>query len=156
MYCRKTDRNQYKGSFHVEHYKPKNRFPELVNEYNNLFYACATCNQFKGDYWSDEKPLQVLNPCDHVMSHHLMFSHELVEKLTPQGEFNIELLRLNNNESILFRREAIGSILSLIKIVFSLKNSNYEDAREGINLAVMMLVELTQHDEDKIRRVLKV
>lgn len=45
-------------NFHVEHYRPKSkkRFPHLINDIKNLFYACAICNSFKGDDW----------PCDDV------------------------------------------------------------------------------------------
>lgn len=156
VYCRKTDLHQDKGSFHVEHYKPKRQFPELINEYSNLFYACASCNRYKGNYWSDDKLKQALNPCYHVMSHNLVFLKELVAGRTSQGEFNIELLRLNNDESILYRKDTIETVLSLVKIVLTLKDINTEKARNDIERVVIMLVKLTYHDKDKIRRVLKV
>lgn len=38
-------------NFHVEHYRPKKKFPALINEFSNLFFACAICNTFKGDDW---------------------------------------------------------------------------------------------------------
>ena len=38
-------------NFHVEHYRPKSKFPTLENAYNNLFYSCAICNAFKGNDW---------------------------------------------------------------------------------------------------------
>ena len=62
VYCRKSDYDQDPGAFHVEHYRPKNlnQFPKLINEYANLFYACAACNRFKGNYWNDEKSKKVL------------------------------------------------------------------------------------------------
>ena len=41
-------------NFHVEHYRPKARFPELIDSFSNLFYACAICNTFKGNDWPDE------------------------------------------------------------------------------------------------------
>lgn len=41
-------------NFHVEHYKPQSAFPELRNEYSNLFYACGICNSFKSDDWPTE------------------------------------------------------------------------------------------------------
>jgi 5-methylcytosine-specific restriction endonuclease McrA len=41
-------------NFHVEHFRPKSRFEKLENNYQNLFYACAICNSFKGDDWPGE------------------------------------------------------------------------------------------------------
>jgi hypothetical protein len=41
-------------SFHVEHYKPKSKFVDLEKEFENLFYACAICNRFKGNDWPRE------------------------------------------------------------------------------------------------------
>lgn len=41
-------------NFHVEHYKPQSKFPELKNDYANLFYACGICNSFKSDDWPTE------------------------------------------------------------------------------------------------------
>ena len=156
MYCRKTDRHQDIGSFHVEHYMPKSRFPELINEYSNLFYACALCNRHKGNYWSDDVSKRVLNPCDHVMSSHLVFSVEVVEERTTQGKFNIELLRLNNDESISYRKDTIDHVLFLINLVHILKDSDHENAVEGINRAVLMLARLTYKTENRIRNVLNV
>lgn len=37
--------------YHIEHYRPRARFPELANEYSNLFYACCICNLYKSDDW---------------------------------------------------------------------------------------------------------
>jgi hypothetical protein len=41
-------------NFHVEHWRPKARFPYLENDYANLFYACGICNSFKGDDWPND------------------------------------------------------------------------------------------------------
>ncbi|MDP8269001.1 MAG: HNH endonuclease [Candidatus Tenebribacter davisii] len=40
--------------FHIEHYKPQSKFPELINNYNNLFYSCPICNRFKSNDWPNE------------------------------------------------------------------------------------------------------
>lgn len=41
-------------NFHVEHYRPKSRRPDLRDVYSNLFFACAICNVLKGDDWPAE------------------------------------------------------------------------------------------------------
>lgn len=37
--------------FHVEHYRPKSKFPNLQKVYSNLYYACPICNIYKGADW---------------------------------------------------------------------------------------------------------
>lgn len=41
-------------NFHVEHFRPKSRFPALEIAYLNLFYACAVCNAFKLNDWPSD------------------------------------------------------------------------------------------------------
>jgi uncharacterized protein (TIGR02646 family) len=52
VYCALRD-NRLGGLrvFHVEHFKPKSKFAELTNVYDNLFYSCPICNSFKKDSW---------------------------------------------------------------------------------------------------------
>ena len=45
---------------HVEHIRPKSRFPEECFNWNNLTLACAKGNISKGDYYDENIPL--LNP----------------------------------------------------------------------------------------------
>src|SRR5690606_2049579 len=56
VYCTISDAS-FGGirNFHVEHYKPKGlaQFAHLENDFSNLFYACAICNTFKSDDWTD-------------------------------------------------------------------------------------------------------
>lgn len=156
VYCRKADLDQDPGSFHIDHYRPKDKFPDLINVYTNLFYACASCNRFKSNYWSDNKSEQVLNPCDHIMSQHLVFEIELVTSRSPQGKLNIDILRLNNNESVLYRKNTIEKTLLLIKLVLSIRVTKIKTERDWIGRAVIMLSKLTPHSEEKIRNVLQV
>ncbi|MBA4252155.1 MAG: HNH endonuclease [Legionella sp.] len=41
-------------NFHVEHFRPKSKFENLVNIFSNLFYACPICNVFKSNDWPHE------------------------------------------------------------------------------------------------------
>ena len=38
-------------TFHIDHFAPKSRFPMLENEYENLVYACFSCNIGKSNHW---------------------------------------------------------------------------------------------------------
>ena len=36
---------------HVDHFRPKSRYPHLVYQWSNWILACPTCNQSKGESW---------------------------------------------------------------------------------------------------------
>ena len=55
-YC--DDWDKYNGgmrSYHVEHFAPKEKFPDLEYTYDNLLYACPYCNEAKSDKWPSDK-----------------------------------------------------------------------------------------------------
>lgn len=40
------------SSYHVEHFVPKEKFPDLKFLYENLLYSCSFCNCSKNDDWA--------------------------------------------------------------------------------------------------------
>jgi len=38
---------------HIEHFRPKSKFPELSHQWENLFLICEKCNITKGDEFSE-------------------------------------------------------------------------------------------------------
>lgn len=55
-YC--DDLDKYGGGskmYHVEHFAPKEKFPELQYTYDNLLYACPYCNISKSNKWVSDK-----------------------------------------------------------------------------------------------------
>jgi hypothetical protein len=49
VYClRRENWGLVRGTFAVDHFVPVALRPDLVTEYNNLVYACETCNSLKG------------------------------------------------------------------------------------------------------------
>lgn len=105
-------------SFHIDHYQPKEKFPENCNTYSNLFYSCRNCNQYKGPFWPTEEQLQngifILNPCDHDIEEHLVNTVLIWTAKTPTGLWNIEKLRLNSLE-MQRRRKTRLTIIQQIK-----------------------------------------
>lgn len=56
-YC--DDLDTYGGgyrAYHVEHFAPKEKFPALRFDYDNLLYACPWCNRAKWDIWPSNDP----------------------------------------------------------------------------------------------------
>lgn len=50
-------------NFHVEHYRPKSKYPDLINLITNLFYACSVCNSFKREDWPGDPRADLGNIC---------------------------------------------------------------------------------------------
>lgn len=51
--------NRYPSAYHIDHFKPKSKHPELKYAWNNLFLACSHCNMIKGS--SDDELLDCNN-----------------------------------------------------------------------------------------------
>ena len=59
------------SGFHIDHFAPKSKFPELETEYTNLIYSCPICNIAKSNDWpSDNGSISVvdgmgyIDPCE--------------------------------------------------------------------------------------------
>jgi hypothetical protein len=98
-------------NFHVEHYKPKKRFPELKNAIANLFYACAVCNTFKNDDWPVEPPSDFglsSYPDPSVIDYSKLFeldaSTGTVQGVFVASKYIVERLYLNRPQLIIERR----------------------------------------------------
>jgi uncharacterized protein (TIGR02646 family) len=120
---------------HIEHYRPKSRFPDLTFEWTNLLFACCICNgaEHKGDRFPEETdngPL--VNPCDDEPAEHLHFQYDPESKLasvyglTPRGETTEKLLGLNRHD---LRKERSRQALRLAAIARFARNGDPEAAR---------------------------
>lgn len=114
MYCAIPE-GRFGGirNFHIEHFRPKVRFPKLENDIKNLYLACAICNVLKGDDWpcepapdhslaaypdpsvTDYNTLLVVSPATHEVS-----SPRLA------GKYLVERILLNRAQLVLERRLA--------------------------------------------------
>ncbi|WP_083773663.1 HNH endonuclease signature motif containing protein [Paenarthrobacter aurescens] len=90
----------------VEHIRPKSLFEDLVLAWDNLGLACPRCNTNKGDYWTEDPGLRLLDPYRDVISEHLEFRGPLtVAKLgSSRGENTLRRLKLHSREDLLISR----------------------------------------------------
>jgi hypothetical protein len=125
VYCMTPDTLNNYNNFGVDHYRPKTIFPELINEYSNLFYCCNKCNSLKGHYWpkTGREHLFIPNPCDHTMTEHLKFKDDLVYPKTDAGSFTVETLCLNDDKVVSFRQFLIVSKKALISQLYDLEST---------------------------------
>jgi hypothetical protein len=100
-------------NFHIEHFRPKVKFPNLENEIRNLYLACAICNVLKCDDWPDEPAADhslATYPDPFITDYNALFvissrTHK-VSSPTVAGKYLVEKVLLNRAQLILERRLA--------------------------------------------------
>jgi uncharacterized protein (TIGR02646 family) len=123
---------------HIEHYRPKSRFPKAAFDWDNLLWACPRCNsECKGEQFpeaADGGP--VLDPCDDEPSDHLFFDYDPIARLasvygkTTRGQTTVDLLQLNRPELRAQRSRQVSHLAALA--VFAQGNA---DARRLLDEA---------------------
>ena len=81
-----------KRTFQIDHLKPRSKYPELANIYENLVYCCAYVNRAK---WDDDSA-NYLDPCAEDFNEHFERDDcgRIVAK-TRQGEYMAEHMQLS-------------------------------------------------------------
>jgi uncharacterized protein (TIGR02646 family) len=100
---------------HVEHIRPKSKFPELAHDWANLTTACERCNVAKGDYF--EPGLELINPYADDVATHLQALGPIVDwsKGDVRAELTVRRLALNRFELVMARTRRLDSVRSLIE-----------------------------------------
>jgi hypothetical protein len=88
----------------IDHHRPLNgpfARPDLIADYNNLYWCCRECNENKGDAWPTSEDyasgFRFLDPCQPEDDHDLhwrVVPNGLLEPLTPTGRYTIRRLKL--------------------------------------------------------------
>lgn len=86
------------SSPHVEHYRPKNKFPDRVFDWQNWLLSCGRCNDKKWAHFPDcDGQPCLLDPTAEDPSMHLDFSGARVLGKTHRGEETIKLVGLDRS-----------------------------------------------------------
>lgn len=117
---------------HIEHFNPKDSYPELCFDWYNLLYACEVCNgaAFKGTKFplaADGKPL-LINPCLDNPDEHLDFVCEqdaaaehgfiaILKEKTNKGKTTKDVLGLNRINLVKERSQYIAPYYLMLAIM---------------------------------------
>lgn len=121
---------------HVEHYRPKGRYPELTFRWDNLGLSCSVCNVNKGDIFDkdaapvdpySENPSDFLRPLGWYVQNHLG---------NERGRVTVELMDLNRGDLLESRRAALLPLLKLLDVARSSSGSLREVALKEVRRAV--------------------
>ena len=148
-YC--DDRDSLAGgykSYHVEHFAPKEKFPDLKFTYENLLYSCPFCNCSKNDDWvgstADENvkgDCGYVSPCDADYQKHLdrnIQTGEIVPQ-TPLGQYmcyhlNLSLMR----HSLIYMVEALQEKRDKLQEIIENERSQGKDVTKKERLLLAL------------------
>jgi len=99
---------------HIEHYRPKDIYPDLTFEWSNLGLACPWCNIKKNDRFDEQ--CKYINPYidvpeDHFISLGTIITHKPNDSRAQLTELELEL---NRPELLEARKSRIDAIIPLI------------------------------------------
>jgi len=95
------------GVWDIDHFVAQSRDASLRVDYDNLLYVCRACNALKSDQFLPD-------PCTLDLSKCLLIKSDgSLEALNYEGWLIAEILRLNSDDRIRFRRMIIATIRSL-------------------------------------------
>ncbi len=124
-YCGK-DRKVLLKQFQIDHFAPKNKFPQKRDVYENLVLACPQCNRLKSDKWIGENPeisndgkKGFVDPASEEYDEHLY--REKNGKImynTEVGKYMYNLLKFN-----IRRTELVWKIIKLSELKGKLKEA---------------------------------
>jgi len=86
------------AAFSVEHLIPQSVAPEKILDYDNLLYACLSCNSVKQGLWP------ILDPCTDPYGLHLEVNDDgTVNALSVQGNILRDTFHLNESQRVEYR-----------------------------------------------------
>lgn len=98
---------------HVDHFKPKKVYPDLVVEWENLLPSCSYCNKKKSDHDTGKKPIidsTKDNPKEYLYFKDYRYFSRSLDK-NSKGMRTIDLLNLNDTIKKVIPRTEIGNQL---------------------------------------------
>ena len=95
-------------NFELDHFRPKHRFPALLNDFYNLYYSCHPCNHYKRDSWPppalEAKGIRFVDLCkEDYASHFRVEKDGTCKGLTNPGNYTIDRLNLNRHHLVIVR-----------------------------------------------------
>jgi hypothetical protein len=110
VYCLVRERwypNGY-AAFSVDHLKPQHLDKAGLLDYENLYYACLTCNSAKRDVWP------FADPCKHAYSLYVKIrSDGIVDPQNRDGRILCHTLQLNEQRRVEFRKRILDTFSRL-------------------------------------------
>lgn len=114
-------------AFEIDHFRPR-RFKELVAKYENLYYSCRRCNQYKGAVWPSAQQsadgYRFADPCaeDMYATHLRQRSDGELDVLTNCGRFTHDQIRLYRKALVEWRKAKLAASRDVVVLTGVLEN----------------------------------
>jgi len=83
---------------HIEHYRPKQKFPDLAFEWDNWLLSCGRCNETKWTHFPDcDGQPCLIDPANEDPAQHIEFFGYVPIPLTKRSEETIKLVGLDRS-----------------------------------------------------------
>ncbi len=131
-------------NFHIDHFQPKGKFPDLTLKYANLYYSCSVCNTTKGEVWPSPKEVAAgysfADPCavDPYEMHFRLDDDRKLRPNTKTGQYTIGHLRLNRRQLVNHRHRQEDALAKCREVRQLLESSEIPEStarklREQLN-----------------------
>lgn len=151
-YCDDSDQFLDRICFHIDHFAPQDKFPELKTSYKNLIYSCRFCNIKKSNHWISDNPDMghdntsgFVDPCTDEYDKHLSRDENgRIIGETPVGQYMVRHLNLNLlRHQLLWRARRARKLRNEIKALLELNEAaGYKQDQSQFEL-LQRFVELT-------------
>lgn len=85
-----------------DHFRPQSQ--NGSDDVANIVYCCHACNEFKGEYWTEDNDTRLLHPLiDDLTQHTAEEANGQLNPLTMLGEVYIERIQLNRPPLVVSR-----------------------------------------------------
>ena len=126
-----------KNGFHIDHFRPKSKFPHLEVDYSNLIYACPYCNIAKSDDWPGNNTESVvqnkgyIDPCSDEYDDHLCrLSNGRIIAITKLGKYMKQRLKLDlKRHQLIWINEKLDKLLR--ELNYYIKKTDKSDPRRN-------------------------
>jgi len=113
-YCERAIGKKSGQDVHIDHFKCKNKYPDLVVDWDNLLPSCARCNRNKGTHDTVEEPIinpTVSNPKDYLyISNYRYYSKD--SSVDSIGRRTLDVFLLNDSDDCCLVRFQLGNELA--------------------------------------------
>lgn len=148
--CKLDEESKY---MEVEHFLPKDDYPNQVVDWNNLLPSCKRCNTKKRKHDSNIEP--IINPANDTPSEHLAMYNYWIKGTDEKGKTTVSVLHLNQIDRLVQVRMQIGtqviqtieSLLERAESFIEGTNTNAKNRSFLVNGTIQLLKEAQPNSE---------
>jgi len=164
VYCDAKVQELGGDNFQLDHFRPKEQFPDLKNEPNNLVLSCPKCNRLKSSHWpidvsednrSHDRAIGFIEPfIESSADYYQIDSNGEISAKKGPANYQIKLLKLDRISRTLLRKrrilreelktenESIHAKLIQVKNKLEEPGSISSSEKEVLGIEMSMIIEL--------------